>query len=327
MKIAFATHNLGGGIDHHLYLQSTLQPENDYFKFQPMTKGVRVSVFDRQEKVFKTLNEFHDCHSFAHALESFDQLQIHSLLGWEELYLWIIALSPIENIISVFHDYSTFAGSSHLLISSHGEWQPLVSRSIREIENVLLDRSKEILAPSIDTATRISKFLSRSVRQIKFLEEASRHIYLKEETNKTINRKEFNVVIPGHMAVQKGAILLKRCVELKSTMNLPLKFMVLGKDLEKRFQGNEVDFLGGYNLRSLKPILMKIKPDVFWWPTNGAETFSYTLSELMHSDLPKCVPNRGAFPERTRSIENIKLIDEPDSPLSQILSLVEVLGL
>jgi hypothetical protein len=327
MKVAYVTHNLGGGIDHHLFLQSSLQPENDYYKMQPGLHGVQVSIFDRQDRMFKISNEFHDSHGFASALDSFDQIQIHSLLGWEEVYLWVITNAPAVDFLSIFHDYSSFARNSHLLISPQGEWQPMVTRSLSEIEITLLDRSSEILAPSNDTALRIGRFLSRGVKKMNFLEEVNSRVYLEEKNSKARSRTEFTVVIPGHMALQKGACILKRCVDLKNLMKLPLNFTVLGKDLENRFQKNEVNFLGGYTQTSLNNILMKIKPDAFWWPTNGAETFSYTFSELMNSSLPKCVPNRGAFPERTNLVENVKIIDQPDLSLSQILSLVEVLNL
>jgi hypothetical protein len=239
----------------------------------------------------------------------------------------VIAQSSEEKLSYIFHDYSLFAGNSHLLISRHGEWQPYITRSLDEIESALIDNAVELLAPSTDTAKRVGSFLDRNVKKMEVFEEPTPEIFLKGGTKRKKVKEKFNVVIPGHMAVQKGAWMLKRCIDLKNTLKLPINFIVLGKDLENRFQNFEIDFVGGYSQKNLQQVLLKLKPDVFWWPTNGAETFSYTLSELMNSDLPKCVPNRGSFTERVRSMNNFKVIQDPDSALCQISSLVEVLEL
>jgi hypothetical protein len=325
MKIVYITHNLGGGIDHHLYLQSLMQPENDYFKIQPGKRSLIISVFDRRSREFKTSSEIKDYLTFASELYSFDQIQIHSVLGWDHGFLWVIAQSSHQKLNYIFHDYSLFAGESHLLISRQGEWQPSVTRSLHKIENVLIDRAIELNAPSGDTARRVSGFLGRNVGKMQVLEQPSSRIQLKQLREEKKVRKGYNVVIPGHMAVQKGAWILKRCVDLKNTLKLPINFIVLGKDLENKFQKHEVDFVGGYNQKSLHSVLLRLQPDIFWWPTNGAETFSYTLSELINSDLTKCVPNRGSFPERVTFVEDVMVVEEPDSAVSQVSSLIEAL--
>ena len=325
MRIALISHNFGGGIDHHLNLESSYNFENEYLKFQPSILGVKHSVFDRAENTFRKIQDIDQIFDFATILTTCDRIEIHSILGWPEEYLWLISGNSDHQINFIFHDYSLFAEDSHLLISKDGEWQPFVSRELAEWELQLIKQSVALLAPSIDTANRVSRFLKRKVEKVEFHEDESFKISSLSLERSSSKNKQFNVVIPGHMALQKGALILNRCVELRDMLKLPIDFFVLGKDLEDRFRKSRIEFIGGYSLSALPKLLTELNPSAFWWPTNGAETYSYTLSEFMNSPIPICAPNRGSFPERIIELENAKLVDNPDSAKDHLFTLLEVI--
>lgn len=325
MKIAKLTHNLGGGIEHHIFLESLLQPQHEHFKIQFQYGVVKVSKFLESREMFEETSRIDSLHGLASFLEDFDQIEIHSVFGWEEIWLWVVANLAHGNMLFIFHDYSLFTKNSHLLISRFGEWLPQVTRNLTNVEESLLVNSVKLLAPSHDTATRVANFLKMKVETMVVHEVKESKLNLFKRSHHVNESSLFNVVIPGHMAVQKGSFMLKRCVDLSEALKLPLAFTVLGRDLEHNFNREKVRFIGGYSQGDLPNLLIRLKPDVFWWPTNGAETFSYTLSELMRTNLTLCVPNRGSFPERVKTLQNAKIVKEPDVAFSHVSTILEAI--
>jgi hypothetical protein len=325
MRIALITHNYGGGIEHHIKLQSKAHSQNEYFQIQPSNKGSKITTFDHVKGSFQFLREITDYVEFAKFLENFEQIEFHSILGWPEDMLWILVQQSRAKGIFTFHDYSLFAEGCHLLITKDGEYQPNPTRNLTDVENEIINQAVSLRAPSSDTASRIGAFLSKNVEVADFIELESLQFETSREIPTKLKKNVVDVAIPGHMAVQKGSWMLKRSIELVDKLRLPIKFTVLGKDLENSFSDMEINFIGGYSLESLPKIISSLQPSVIWWPTNGAETYSYTLSEMMKSGIPLCVPNRGSFPERTRLNSGVKLIQNPDAAGDHVFSILEIL--
>ena len=55
---------------------------------------------------------------------------------------------------------------------------------------------------------------------------------------------------------------------------------------------------GAYNDADLQRLLVRMKPDLVWFPAVWPETYSYTLSACLLAGVAVVAPNLGSFPER-----------------------------
>lgn len=113
-----------------------------------------------------------------------------------------------------------------------------------------------------------------------------------------------NIVIIGALSRIKGADLLEKAALICAQHQLPIKFELIGygyRPFDKRTHSH-LTVTGAYDEQSLLMVIKERKSqdkaDLIWFPAVWPETYSYTLSAALESNLPILAPNIGAFPER-----------------------------
>jgi glycosyltransferase involved in cell wall biosynthesis len=80
---------------------------------------------------------------------------------------------------------------------------------------------------------------------------------------------------------------------------LPLSFTHIGRSVkDEQLAELGVRVTGEYAERHLHLLLAKAKPHLIWFPAICPESFSYTLTAALRTELPLVVPDLGSFPER-----------------------------
>lgn len=124
------------------------------------------------------------------------------------------------------------------------------------------------------------------------------------------------VLVPGAISVEKGLNILEACVRDAAARSLPLHFHVLG------FLGRALPtwpdmpltVSGQYGEGSLPRLLALERGDVAFFPAQCPETFSYTLSAVLATNMAVVATDLGAFPERLASRDNARIVPWASSP-------------
>ena len=110
------------------------------------------------------------------------------------------------------------------------------------------------------------------------------------------------VVVLGAIGPDKGARRVERLAQLAAQRDAPVRFVVIGYlDVERGpWQSDDARLTvhGEYDPRDLPDLLAHYGAALALYPSEGPETFSYTLSEAWHAGLPALVPPIGALYER-----------------------------
>jgi GT2 family glycosyltransferase/glycosyltransferase involved in cell wall biosynthesis len=110
------------------------------------------------------------------------------------------------------------------------------------------------------------------------------------------------VVVLGAIGPDKGARRVERLARLAAQRDAPVRFVVIGYlDVERGpWQSDDARLTvhGEYDPRDLPDLLAHYGAALVLYPSEGPETFSYTLSEAWHAGLPALVPPIGALRER-----------------------------
>jgi GT2 family glycosyltransferase/glycosyltransferase involved in cell wall biosynthesis len=131
------------------------------------------------------------------------------------------------------------------------------------------------------------------------------------------------MVILGRMQTGKGRDLLIRALpELRKHVQVYL--LGTGKSGESLFGMSGVDIILDYDRQQLPELLAGIGPDFSALLSVVPETYSYTLSELQHMQVPVIATRSGSFPARIEHGKTGWLIDvEADALIRQVAELVK----
>lgn len=131
------------------------------------------------------------------------------------------------------------------------------------------------------------------------------------------------ILILGMLAPSKGVGLLKdACAEITAFADL---YLVGSGELGALFEGEAgVHVLGGYTLDALPEIVRRIAPHAGLLMSVCAETYGYTLGELMMLGVPPVATRVGAFAERIRPGQTGYLYEPTAAALVQCLREIDV---
>ncbi len=137
------------------------------------------------------------------------------------------------------------------------------------------------------------------------------------------------VVLPGHLAAEKGLATAIACARDANARRLPLAFRVVGSTGAPLPEDcvPALSATGEYVEGDLAQRLAIEWPDVLWFPAQVPETWSYTLSEAIATGLPIVASALGALPERLAGRPGVKLLpwDAPAAAWNEaLLSLAPV---
>ncbi len=164
----------------------------------------------------------------------------------------------------------------------------------------LLAQAARVIAPSRDAARRIGAFFP-SVKPL---------VWPHPEAGAPPPPAPLRVLVPGAISPAKGLDLLEACVRDAARRGLPLHFRVAGFIARPIPSWPELPFsiAGEYRERDLDALIALEKGDVFFFPAQCPETFSYTLSAALATSLPIVATDLGALPERLAGRGNARIV-------------------
>lgn len=197
--------------------------------------------------------------------------------------------------------------------STYDEKDPSVFRN-RSQE--LIDTVDILIFPSQSTLRIIQRYLN--------IEHPVVVPHVETKSMALANRVRFcknhlhNICAVGALNVEKGAGLLRDVAKRNFATNGELNFTLVGYS---NLQLDHVDTTGPYNEEELPDLLECKKAGILFFPAQCPETYSYTLSAALRTNLPIIAPNIGAFPERLSGRRNTLIFDHNASPVQVLMEI------
>ena len=170
----------------------------------------------------------------------------------------------------------------------------------------LLRGATAIIAPSEDVAARIVRHLPGARVTVKPHEKSSTipiEITLRKPNNlssKQAGKKELKIGLIGSFGPEKGSKVLEFLATHLLENDPDVKFVVFGgtdRNESLKRLGN-VRLKGRYEESKLTEIIKKEEFDLIWFPGVAPETYSYTLSAALASNVPLAAFDIGAISKR-----------------------------
>ena len=256
-------------------------------------------------------------------------VQVHHLLGHSELIRDGLARSNIGHEFFV-HDYYTLCPQVTLTdVRSNYCGEPNAAgcdacirerpshaaadiRNWRIANEWVVRGATAVQAPSQDTADRIERYFG--VRPEVRRHEVAEPMHANPISPRSAtSRRPIRIVLLGVMARHKGRALLLDTAAAAQRKRLPLTFHLIGDpqgDVPAASAG-KLTWTGWYEEKELLELIAKAAPDVFLFPSQAPETYSFTLTAAKASGLPIVATALGSFPERLREYAAARMI-RPD---------------
>ena len=260
-------------------------------------------------------------------LQSFgvDCIHIHHLAGVPKPVITWIQKSKLPYIIT-FHDYYLINGNPYLA-NSAGEYAGISASPSDSLYKRIYchpfsyynwtAESRELIEGS-----SCNIFPSQTAQNYYF--EAfgripNAHVVPHDNAVAIQEHQSYSVISIGALGLEKGADFLERVAQAaaQQTANI-LSFTIIGsayRDL------SNIDQTGPYEDKDLTEIIRSKRPSCYFFPNRCPETYSYTLSEAIHSGIPIIAPMLGIFEERLQCSKEYFLYSpeiQPDLLAKQI---------
>lgn len=170
----------------------------------------------------------------------------------------------------------------------------------------LLRSAKRVFAPSRDVAQRIGRYFpDLDITVLPHPEALIQPL-----------RRMVRVAILGNLTPEKGLHAVIAGAADARARGLPHVFRVLGSTTQPAPQWPDAPLSvhGEYAEHELPSLIEAERPDVFWFPAQVPETYSYTLSVAMATGAPIVASALGALPERLAGYARSTLLPWSASP-------------
>ena len=331
---ALITHDLGGGTERQVQrVADVLGANGQAVVIRPVLgHPTRLRLENTDEFAGFTVEvDVRDGAGFAALLQAMGvtSVQVHHLLGHGELIRDGLARSNIGHEFFV-HDYYTLCPQVTLTdVRSNYCGEPNAAgcdacirerpshaaadiRNWRIANEWVVRGATAVQAPSQDTADRIERYFG--VRpEIRHHEVAEPMHANPIAPRSATSRRPIRIVLLGVMARHKGRALLLDTAAAAQRKRLPLTFHLIGDpqgDVPAASAG-KLTWTGWYEEKELLELIAKAAPDVFLFPSQAPETYSFTLTAAKASGLPIVATALGSFPERLREYAAARMI-RPD---------------
>ena len=310
-RVLFVTHSWGGGTEKHVNdLAALLSDSLEILVFKPhdeqslslrwLRNGEEFEAFfeDRQDpsallQLLRAIavSRVHLHH--VHGLPAY-VLDIHSELG-----------VPLDITL---HDYFPVTQRYHLgpggVVESNAA-APANDWGLSEVEwqrrmGGLLWSAQRVITPSRDLAQRMREFFP----DIKYQVRGHPDIVAKSAP------KLHKVLVLGGLSIHKGLLLLEACALDAHARNLPLFFKLIGHTEQSVARFPEIPLVigGSYRDSDLDQLIALENADAFLFPAQVPESYSYTLSTALRTNLPIIASSLGAFSERLKGNPRARIV-------------------
>ena len=326
-KIVFVSHALGGGTERHIQdLALLLAGKAEVLILKPAGADVLSLHWEQKAHAVAGHREnftayFSGAAEYPQLLEFLKSLPIsrihlHHIDGLPKAILDLAATLGVPLDITL-HDH--FPITPQYFLDDGGivptrkiahAWG-LSNEAWRTEMHHLLKSAARIICPSHYVKTRINEFFPEiemvvwpHVQDIKFSLDC-------QTLADPIPSQIVKVLVPGRITPIKGLYILKACAEDAKARNLPLHFVVLGAVTEPipTFPSLPITISGSYTEPEFEARIALERADVFWFPSQLSETFSYTLTVALTTGLPIVATRFGAFVERLDGVARAKMFD------------------
>ena len=300
-RVLFVTHNWGGGTEKHVMdLVALLSLSLEILVLKPRDEqslslrwvrdGEEFEAFfeDRQDPADLLLllraigiSRVHLHH--VHGLPAY-VLDLHSELG-VPLDITLHDYFPVTPRYHLGPGGTVDSSASELSNDwelSEAEWRPRMG--------ALLRSAQRVIAPSHDLARRVRGYFP----------DIDVQIHGHPDFSTGLAPVAYKVLVLGGLTVEKGLKLLEACAMDARERKLPLFFKLIGHTAETVIKFPDVPLIigGTYLDADLAQLIALERADAFMFPAQIPESYSYTLTSAIRSNLPIVASALGAFTER-----------------------------
>jgi GT2 family glycosyltransferase/glycosyltransferase involved in cell wall biosynthesis len=267
------------------------------------------------------------------------RVEVHHLLGFGDFLRQGLALAKVP-FDFVVHDYYA-ACPQVTMTKADGSYcgEPRLrdcdqciaqrpSHGAKDIRNWRINNewlvlgSQQLMAPSRDSAARIQRYFQR-MPEVRLHEDGPTPAVRKQSRTDTRRDGRLRVLVLGTLAPHKGRQLVLGTVEEALNRSLPLEFYLIGDPqgkVPKRLT-SAFAWSGRYDESELDAKIEQAQGDVFLFPSQAPETYSYTLTAALRSGLPIVATHLGAFVERLADLPSTRTVAPDIAPaeLAKIL--------
>ena len=300
-RVIFVTHNWGGGTDKHVNELAALLSESlEVLVFKPYDEQSLSLRWMRDGEEFEAF--FDDRQNPAELLQllrviGISRVHLHHVHGLPAYVLDMHRALGVPLDITL-HDY--FPATQHyhlghggsLLPSGHApvnDWA-LSDADWRQRMQLLLKSAERVIAPSQDLARRMQTYFPGIEFQVRG------HLDLSSGPKTPLHK----VLVLGGLTIEKGLKVVEACTIDARDRKLPLFFKLIGHTSEPVAQYPEVPLVvgGTYRDADLEQLIALERADAILFPAQIPESYSYTLTAAIRSQLPIIASALGAFNER-----------------------------
>lgn len=310
-RVLFVTHSWGGGTEKHVNdLAALLSESLEVLVLKPHDEQSLSLRWLREGEEFEAFFEDRkDPNEFLELLRTIavSRVHLHHVHGLPAYVLDIHSELGVPLDITL-HDY--FPVTQRYLLGPGGvvdscadapanEWG-LSNVEWRRRMDELLRSAQRVIAPSRDLAQRMREFFPEIEYQVRGHPDIAAQLA----------PKLHKVLVLGGLSIQKGLLVLEACALDARERKLPLFFKLIGHTEHSVAQFPEIPLVigGSYRESDLDQLIALENADAFLFPAQVPESYSYTLSTALRTNLPIIASSLGAFSERLEGNSRARVV-------------------
>ncbi len=299
-KVLFVTHHWGGGTEQHVRELSALTAEAlEVLVLRPHGDYQVAITWAREGETFAAyFNVEQDWYLLLSLIRSLcvERIHLHHVHGHSIKVLDLASELRVPLDVTL-HDYFPVTSRYHtapggVFVAQDGSehaWG-LDDIAWRARMMPFLMSASRVVAPTQDLAVRVNQYFPDLKMEVRGHPERVRNARV----------STIKVLILGGMTKDKGLDVVVACAQDAKARALPIVFKIIGHTAEVVPQDPALPLFvhGSYGNGELARLIEIERADVFLFPAQIPESYSYTLSCAMAVGLPIVASKLGAFVER-----------------------------
>ena len=330
-NVLIISHTRGGGVERCVrdsikklegegaavfVMQAVKQDQQRVVHFHPQAPDVpNLAALDLRidsDEIVKTwkelsISEVHIHHVIDHG--AIGAANIHALMNKAGIrfevtihdYFWICPRITLHDEAGFHCGEPDDAGCNSCLRSRGEEFGAPNIATWRKDHGALLHAASSVLVPDADVAERMRRYFPDVRFDVAPHEETKARHGVRATSN---NRARMRVGVLGGISDIKGFGVLLQCAADARSRRLPLDFVVVGHTRDDRVaRAAGIDVTGAYTEEQLPQKIAAADLDAIFVSSTVPETYSYTLSSALRTDLPIVVFDIGAPARRVKGMQ------------------------